>query len=96
MTIQIRFGLERTLTSVATCVQFDNFGSIFYANIITVHTFFFHFLSVPAHTSYEMGILIHVGIEDLSGDAYEFDDMSNGSETPSRALDFPPHCVDII
>ena len=69
MTIWIRFGLERTLTSV----QFDKFGSIFYANNITVHTFFFYFLSVPAHTSYKMGILMHVSIEDLASDACEFD-----------------------
>ena len=95
-TIRIRFGLERTLTSVVTSVQFDKFGSIFFANNITVHRFFLFFLSVPAHTSYEMGILMHVGIEDLSGDACEFDNVSNGSETPSRALNFPPRWVDVI
>ena len=79
MTIRIRFGLERTLTSV----QFDKFGSIFYANNITVHTFFLLFICAGSHFI-RNGILTYVDIEDLAGDACEFDNMSNDREHPAE------------
>ena len=58
--------------------------SIFYANNITVHTFFSFFLSVPAQTSYKMGILMHVSNGDLSSNACEFNNMSNGQKHPAE------------
>ena len=39
---------------------------------------------MPAHTSYEMGILMHVCIEDLAGDTCEFDNMSNDRKHPAE------------
>ena len=44
----------KDLTSVATSVQFDKFGSIFYVNNITVHTFFsiFYLCQLKLHTKW--------------------------------------------
>ena len=77
LTIQIRFGLERTLTSV----QFDKFSM--HIILLYIPKFFLFFICASSHFI-QNGILMHFSIEDLARNACEFNNRSNDQKHPAE------------